>query len=622
MIKEVHPDIANETLDQGSELPQDLIHEDLDLIQPLEKSRPNRRVQLVAFSILLIGALSFAGLQVIGANRAETDKSKEKRERVTPVKVAKATTRTVPIQLQAIGTVQTGLSVAVTPQVGGKILSVHFQKGQDVRKGQLLFTLDNQEQLSTIQQAQGTLAKDRALVQQARATLEKDLGAVRQARATLERDQGAVLQARATLEKDKSAVMQAQANLERDQSAVKQARANLAKSEAQAKLAKSQADRYASLVKQGAVTQDQAQQFSTAYQSALAQVQSDRAAIANAEAVVRGDQAAINNAKAVEKGDQIAIAGAESVVKSDQIAIANAEAVVQGDLAAIQNAEGVLEADIAALKTQQVQLSYTKVYAPVDGRAGNILVNVGNVVQANSSTPMVNIVQVHPIQVAFSVPEANLADIQKYADNGKLKVTITFANGDNHPIPGVLSFVNNTVDNTTGTIQLIGDFDNTNGKLWPGQSVNATLTLTQEQDATVVPAQAVQNGPDGQFVFIVKPNQTVDMQPVTVSLTLDGQSVIAKGVQPGDTVVIDGQANLVAGGKIRTGRPGDANKTSAGQDKPGDGAEKTSDLTAPASGNRPDAVTTPGESANSAQPRRRRQRPSADGGGTAGAGGN
>ena len=149
---------------------------------------------------------------------------------------------------------------------------------------------------------------------------------------------------------------------------------------------------------------------------------------------------------------------------------------------------------MGALQSSQVQSSYTKIYAPIDGRAGNVLVTEGNVVQANSTNPLVTIAQIRPIQVSFSVPESNLPEIQKHTENGKLKVSVTFA-GSNTPTQGTLSFVNNTVDNTTGTIQLIGDFDNAQGNLFPGQFVNTTLTLTQEPNAIVVPAQAVQNGP-------------------------------------------------------------------------------------------------------------------------------
>ncbi|MBS9384503.1 MAG: efflux RND transporter periplasmic adaptor subunit [Dolichospermum sp. BR01] len=268
------------------------------------------------------------------------------------------------------------------------------------------------------------------------------------------------------------------------------------------------------------------------------------------QATLQADREAIQNAQAVVRGDKIAIQNAQTVVKSDLVAIQNAQAVVKGNLAAIQNAEVVKRGDQAALDNVKVQSSYTKIYAPIDGRAGNILINQGNVVQANSSNPLVIVTKIYPIQVVFSIPEANLPAVQKYMENGKLKVDVTFANNKKHA-PSILTFINNTVDNSTGTIQLIGDFDNTQGNLFPGQFVNTTLTLTQKPNATVVPSQAVQNGPKGQFVFVVKPDMTVENIPVTVSSSINEISVIEKGIQPGDKIVTDGQANLVSGGKIR-----------------------------------------------------------------------
>ncbi|OUL21668.1 efflux transporter periplasmic adaptor subunit [Nostoc sp. RF31YmG] len=443
--------------------------------------------------ITLLAMLIFFGMRAL-TQPSKAARSNNRRQQVTPVTVATVTQKTVPVQLQAIGNVQAWSTVAVTPQASGRITGVFFKKGQQVHKGQLLFTLDERTETAAIQQAQGNLAKDQAQVQQARATLAKDLGQIDQARATLAKDQGLVRQAAATLAKD----------------------------QAQAQYAQAQSNRYTTLFKQGAISQDQAQQYTTNSRADLATLQADREAIANAQAVVN----------------------------SDQVGIKNAQAVVQGDQAAIKNAEAVVSSDEGALQNTQVQLSYTKIYAPIDGRAGNILVTQGNVVQTNSTNPLVTIAKIHPIQVAFSIPESNLPQVQKYMQNGKLKVDVTFS-GSNTPIPGVLSFINNTVDNTTGTIQLIGDFDNAQGQLFPGQYVNTTLTLTQQPNAIVVPAQAVQNGPNGQFVFVVKPDMTVENVPVTVSNTINGLDVIEKGVQPGDRVVTDGQANLVSGNKIR-----------------------------------------------------------------------
>jgi membrane fusion protein, multidrug efflux system len=503
---------------------------------PITKPRPMRRIGLAIGALLLLGAIG--GFVVTRSPAAKPDKAgKGGKDQVTPVLVATVTQKTVPVQISAIGHVQADSTVSVTPQAGGRITSVLFKKGEEVHKGQLLFTLDDRSQSASMQQVRGGVAKDQAQVQQARAVMEKDLGLVKQARSVVDKDLGLIGQAQATLA--------------RDQGLVRQAEATLAKDEAQGQFAQAQSDRYNNLYKQGAISQDQAQQYNANSKVSAATLQADREAITNAGAVVRSDEIAIENAKAVMAGDQVAIENAEAVVKGDKAAIENAEAVLSGDGGALNNAE--------------VQSSYTKIYAPIDGRAGNILVTEGNVVQANSNNPLVVIQKIRPIQVAFAVPESNLPEIQKRMDNGNLPVDVTFT-GSDHPIAGRLSFLNNTVDNATGSIQLIGDFDNAEGNLFPGQFVNTTLTLKQQQNATVVPAQAVQNGPNGQFVFVVKPDDTVENVPVVASPSVDGLDVIQKGVQPGDQVVVDGQANLVTGSKIRVKDPNSDAKGSDNSD--------------------------------------------------------
>ena len=500
--------------------------------------RSPRQISVAVLGVMLLTGLGLFAIYTGAAKSDKTGKYGGKEKPATPVTVAMVTQKTVPVQLQAIGNVQPSSTVAITPQASGRIIGVYFKKGQEVKKGQLLFTLDDRTQIAAIQQAQGVLTKDQAQIGQARANLAKDQGQVEQARANLAKDRGQVEQART--------------NLAKDQGLVRQAQATLAKDQAQAQYAQAQSQRYGQLLKEGAISDDQAQQYSTNAQVSVATLLSDREAIANAQAVVQGDQVAIQNA--------------QEVVKGDLIAIQNAQEVVKGDLAAIQNAEAIERSDQAALDAVKVQSSYTKIYAPIEGRAGNILVTQGNVVQANSSNPLVIITKIRPIQVSFAIPEANLPQVQNYMENGKLKVNVAFSNGDTVPVPGVLTFINNTVDNSTGTIQLIGDFDNAKGHLFPGQFVNTTLTLTQQRNATVVPAQAVQNGPDGQFVFVVKPDMTVENTPVTVSSTIDGLEVIQKGIKPGDKVVTDGQANLVTGSKIRiktaSDRGGDNNSNS------------------------------------------------------------
>jgi membrane fusion protein, multidrug efflux system len=521
----------------------------------LPATTPDRRswvkTALLLLAVLGIGALGFVGIRNLSSQTATKDRSADRKLKVTPVLVATAIQKTVPVQINAIGTVQSGLSVSVTPQVSGRINGVFFKKGQEIKQGQLLFTLDEQPQTATIQQAQGVILKDRALVQQAQATMDKDTGLIATAQATLGKDLQAIEQSKATLDKDTGAIAQAQALLNKDLAQVQQAKAVLAKDIAQSKFAKGQSQRYGNLYKQGAVSLDQAQQYTANNGVAAANIQADTEAIKNAQAVVQGDRVAIINAQATVRGDRAAIKNAQAVVQGDRVAIENARAVVRGDQAAIRNAQAGVDSDRGTLKNAQVQLSYTKIYAPIAGRAGNILVQAGNVAQAGGNTPLMTILQVNPIQVSFAVPASNLAQVQKRMSGSKLPVDVKLADTNSKPIAGQLSFVNNTVDNTTGTIQLIGDFNNTDGKLYPGQYVNATLTLSETPNAIVVPSQAVQNGPNGQFVFVVKPDMTVTNTPVVATIAADGLNAIQTGLKAGDKVVTDGQANLVDGAQVR-----------------------------------------------------------------------
>jgi membrane fusion protein, multidrug efflux system len=522
-------------------------------LDPLEQEgRSWGKTAVLLGAVLGMGALGLLGIRNFSATSAPKEKL-DRQLKVTPVLIATAIQQTVPVQINAIGTVQSGLSVSVTPQVSGRINGVFFKKGQEIKKGQLLFTLDQQSQTAVIQ---GVILKDAALVQQAQATMDKDTGLIATAQATLAKDLQAIEQAKSTLDKDTGLITLAQATLAKDQGLIRQAKAILAKDIAQSKYAQGQSQRYGNLFKQGAVSQDQAQQYSANGQVAVANIQADTEAIRNAEAVVQGDLAAIKNAQATVRGDQAAIKNAQAVVQGDRVAIKNARAVVRGDQAAIRNAQAGMGSDQGTLKNAQVQLAYTKIYAPIDGRVGNILVQIGNVVQPSGNTPLASIVQINPIQVSFAVPASNLPEIQKQTKGGKLPVSIKLAATDSQPISGLLSFVNNTVDNTTGTIQLIGDFNNTDGKLYPGQYVNATLTLSETPNAIVVPSQSVQNGPNGQFVFVVKPDMTVINTPVVATSAADGLNAIKTGLKAGDKVVTDGQANLVDGAQVKVKEPG------------------------------------------------------------------
>jgi membrane fusion protein, multidrug efflux system len=230
------------------------------------------------------------------------------------------------------------------------------------------------------------------------------------------------------------------------------------------------------------------------------------------------------------------------------------EATVQADRAAIENARAALEAAQANVDNARLQLAYTVLRAPIDGRTGNLLVQNGNLAKANDDNPMVVINQIHPIYVSFAVPEQYLADIKKYRDTGALRVA---ARQPRQPEPiatGELTFVNNTVDAATGTIQLKATFPNTYNALWPGQFVDVALTLTS-RTAIVVPSQSIQPGQQGPFLFVVKPDHTVESRPVVPGARLGAETIIEQGLRPAERVVIDGQLRLIPGAKVEIRPP-------------------------------------------------------------------
>jgi membrane fusion protein, multidrug efflux system len=326
-----------------------------------------------------------------------------------PVTVATATQKTVPVEVRAIGTVEAYSTVTVKSQIDGALQKAYFTQGEDIRKGQLLYTID-------------------------RSPFEV---------------------------------------------ALHQLEANLARDSAQAQNAQVQSERYATLEKEGVVSKDQYDTFRT-----------NAAAL---DATVRADQAAIENAK--------------------------------------------------------INLGYCSIYSPMDGRTGSLLVQPGNLVK-NNDTSLVVINQITPIYVDFSVPEKYLAQIRSYGVRSRLRVAATIPRQENRPLEGGLDFINNTVDSSTGTIMLKGAFANEEKRLWPGQFVNVVLDLSALTNATVVPSQAVQTGQNGQYVFVLKPDNSVDMRPVVSGETIEGETVIEKGVTPGAVVVTDGQLMLFPGAKV------------------------------------------------------------------------
>ena len=211
--------------------------------------------------------------------------------------------------------------------------------------------------------------------------------------------------------------------------------------------------------------------------------------------------------------------------------------------------QAAVRADEAAVQAAQLQVDYCKIYAPTDGRLGAIQVYPGNIVKQNDVPVLIVINQISPIYVDFAVPEQYFGPIEKFMAKGSLQVQAT-PYGDTMPEVGELTFVDNTVDNTTGTIKLKAKFENTDHRLWPGQFSTVTLRLAQDENATVVPSQAVQTGTKGDYIYVVKSDSTAEQRPVKVARTIAGDAVIASGIEPGDTVVTDGQLRLIPGMKV------------------------------------------------------------------------
>lgn len=425
-------------------------------------------IQRGRFSLLILGLAYLCS--ACNASEAESSRKEAGKKRAVPVVVATATQKTIPIQLSATGTVEAYSTVSVKSQVGGQLTGVYFQQGQNVKKGDLLFKIDSRPLQAALMQANAAKAKDLAQVKQAKANVLKAIADVNQAKA------------------------------------------NVVKDKAQATNADVQAQRYTRLLKQGAISKEQAEQYKTSADAQQATVEADQGGVANARAAVAAAQADVQNALAA--------------VASDEAAIDNAK----------------------------VQLSYSSIYAPIAGRTGSLKLTQGNLVKANAANAddsLITISQIRPIYVNFSIPQRLLPDIKKYSANGKLEVDALPPKDAGHPIRGELTFVDNGVNTQTGTIQLKGTFANADERLFPGQFVNVVLKLSEEPNAITVPSQAVQSGQQGQFVYVVKPDKTAEMRPITVGDTVKNETVIKQGLKSGEQVVTDGQFNLVAGAIVQ-----------------------------------------------------------------------
>ena len=291
-----------------------------------------------------------------------------------------------------------------------------------------------------------------------------------------------------------AALLEAQANLVRDRALVNQAEAQLARDTANAEYQSRNADRQAELVGKGILDRNSGDQARTQAETTALTVTADRATVESAKAQLAVQESAVNAAR--------------------------------------------------------VQLAYTTVVSPVDGRTGDIAVKAGNLVTANTSQ-LTTVAQIEPVLVTFTVPATHLPTIKRAANGTQLSVVATPQDDDETSQEGKLTFWDNVVDPATDSIKLKATMTNTEHRLWPGQFVRVSVRLQTLHDATVVPQQALQTGQDGQFVFVVGNDMTVEQRPVTVAQRVGDDIVVMKGLTPGETVVTDGQLRLEQGTHVQ-----------------------------------------------------------------------
>jgi multidrug efflux system membrane fusion protein len=424
-----------------------------------DQRRPHKtRARIIQIVSVLVLVLLLLLLWRFLGDRSAPKTTGAGRGEVVPVETALVTQQDVPIQLKAIGNVEALSTVGVRSQVEGILLRVAFAPGQEVKKGDLLFTIDPRPLQAQLSQAE--------------ANLLKAMASVRQGSDIVARDQATAANDRVIVNRD------------------------------------------AKLVEAGVVPREQ-------YDNDVSKLQAD-------EASVRADQSSVANLQAAQKAEQ----------------------------ANVENA--------------RVQLSYTTIRASLTGKTGNLAVTSGNLVRANDTTPMVTITESMPIYVTFSVPEQDLQRIRQAASSN-LMAEVIIPGDESNPAHGRLSLVDNTVDVATGTVRLKATFENSDGRLYPGQYVNVVLTLGTQSEAIVVPAQAVQIGQDKSFVYVVKADMTVDVRNVTTGVTLNNMTVIADGLKPGEQVVTDGQLRLVPGAKVQS-KSGQGGKQNGQDNQNGSGS--------------------------------------------------
>ena len=385
-----------------------------------------------------------------------------------PVSVSTAITQDVPTYLDAIGKTVAREVVSIQPQVSGRITKIHFTDGANVKKGDMLFTIDTRPFEANLRQAQANVSKDLALKKQAEANLAKDI--------------------------------------------------------AQAKWGQVQVKRYGELVAAGVVPREQYEQLKATSDSLDATVDADRAAVHSADESIKVDTAAVESAK--------------------------------------------------------VQLSYCYIRSPIDGRAGQRLVDIGNVVSpgsssggnasstssssgtSNSGNSLLVIERLDPIYADFTISQNDIADVQREMREGKLKTEVRLPDSEDS-VTGQLTFVDNAVQNTTGQVSLRATIPNDGHRFWPGRFVNIRLVLSTIHAAVLVPATAPQMSAKGSYVYVVKQDSSAEQRQVALGQRQGDLVVVEKGVEPGERVITDGQLGVTPGGKVRIEQPSAAGQPPA-----------------------------------------------------------
>jgi multidrug efflux system membrane fusion protein len=293
-------------------------------------------------------------------------------------------------------------------------------------------------------------------------------------------------------------------------------------------------------------------------------------------------QAALDQAKATKAKDEATLQGAQlDLQRYSKLMPSGFQTQQQYDQqkATVGQAQGAVQADQAQIDTAQLNLDFATVRSPIDGRTGQRLVDIGNYVQATQNMNLVTVTQLKPIYVSFTLPQTELDRVRQENDQGQL--TVEAYGQDNKTLlsQGKLTLIDNQVDIATGTFHLRATFDNNDLRLWPGEFVNARLVLSTRKNAVTVPAETVMQGPDGAYVYVIKPGDTAKRRPVSVAMTQEGMAVIEKGLSAGEHVVVEGQYRVTQGAKLQIrGGPGQAGNNSMAARWPDAGDE----LTAPA----------------------------------------